>query len=35
MENTVYWNNTPVGIESNGRILWFTGAPTAAIEAYK
>ena len=34
MENAVYWNGRQVGIESAGRILWFTSAPQEAIAAY-
>lgn len=37
MENEalIYWNGKPVGIETNGRICWFAGAPREAIEALK
>jgi hypothetical protein len=34
MENAVYWNGRQVGIESAGRISWFTSAPQEAIAAY-
>lgn len=34
MENAIYWKGKQVGIESNGQILWFTGAPLEAIKAY-
>lgn len=32
MENTIYWKGVAVGIESAGFILWFTGAPSEAVE---
>lgn len=35
MENAIYWQGVQVGIETAGRILWFTGAPQEAINAYK
>ena len=35
MENAIYWHGVQVGIESFGNILWFTGAPQEAVEAYK
>jgi hypothetical protein len=34
MENAVYWNGRQVGIESAGRLLWFSSAPQEAIAAY-
>lgn len=34
METAVYWDGRQVGIEANGRILWFPSAPREAIEAY-
>jgi hypothetical protein len=34
MENAVYWNGRQVGIECEGRILWFSSAPRQAIAAY-
>jgi hypothetical protein len=33
MENLVYWQGRAVGMEANGRITWFAGAPREAIEA--
>ncbi|ACD17464.1 hypothetical protein [Paraburkholderia phytofirmans] len=34
MENAVYWKGRQVGIESAGRILWFSSAPQEAVAAY-
>ncbi|RWB50935.1 MAG: hypothetical protein EOQ48_35355 [Mesorhizobium sp.] len=34
MENAVYWNGRQVGIECDGRILWFSSAPPEAVAAY-
>lgn len=34
MENIIYWKGVAVGIESAGVILWFTGAPREAVNAY-
>ncbi len=34
MENLIYWQGVAVGIERLGVILWFTGAPQEAINAY-
>ncbi|PMS32910.1 hypothetical protein C0Z16_05040 [Paraburkholderia rhynchosiae] len=34
MENAVYWNGRQVGIECDGRILWFSSAPEEAVAAY-
>jgi hypothetical protein len=34
MENAVYWNGRQVGIECDGRILWFSSAPQEAVAAY-
>jgi hypothetical protein len=34
MENAVYWKGRQVGIESAGRILWFSSAPQEAVSAY-
>ena len=32
MENTIYWQGRPVGIEVAGRIQWYPSAPREAIE---
>lgn len=33
MENLIYWNNTPVGIENfPGNIAWFSNATKEIIE---
>ena len=34
MENAVYWKGRQVGIECDGRILWFSSAPREALAAY-
>ncbi|PRY03765.1 hypothetical protein [Paraburkholderia sp. BL25I1N1] len=34
MENAVYWKGRQVGIECDGRILWFSSAPQEAVAAY-
>ena len=34
-ETLVFWKGRPVGIEIDGRIHWFTGAPREAMEAYR
>ncbi|TGP43903.1 hypothetical protein EN871_12780 [bacterium M00.F.Ca.ET.228.01.1.1] len=34
MENAVYWNGRQVGIECDGRISWFSSAPSEAVAAY-
>jgi hypothetical protein len=34
MENAVYWKARQVGIECDGRILWFSSAPQEAVAAY-
>jgi hypothetical protein len=34
MENAVYWKGRQVGIECEGRILWFSSAPQEAVAAY-
>ncbi|SDH63842.1 hypothetical protein [Paraburkholderia phenazinium] len=34
MENAIYWQGRQVGIECDGRILWFPSAPKEAIDAY-
>ena len=34
MENAVYWKGRQVGIECDGRILWFSSAPREAVLAY-
>lgn len=34
MENAVYWKGRQVGIECEGRILWFSSAPQEAVVAY-
>lgn len=34
MENTIYYKGVAVGIEVNGRILWYPSAPKEAIELY-
>lgn len=31
MENLVYWQGKAVGIEVNGKVLFFTGAPAEAV----
>jgi hypothetical protein len=33
MENLIYWKGRAVGMEVNGIITWFCGAPREAIEA--
>lgn len=33
MENLIYWNGKPVGIDNGSHITWFAGAPREAIEA--
>ncbi|REE17535.1 MULTISPECIES: hypothetical protein [unclassified Paraburkholderia] len=34
MENAVYWKGYQVGIECDGRILWFSSTPQEAVAAY-
>lgn len=35
MENLIYWDGRPVGIEVDGRITWFCNAPREAVEAFE
>ncbi len=35
MENLIYWQGRPVGMEVAGHISWFTNAPHEAMEAYE
>lgn len=34
MENLIYWNGKPVGIDNGNYITWFASAPREAIEAF-
>ena len=34
MENLIYWNGQPIGLDCGDHIAWFPSAPQEAIEAY-
>ena len=35
MENIIYWNGKPVGIDGGSYISWFSSAPAEAIVAFR